>query len=150
MDDKAEGSFLENSFVWSLTTLLTISEPLTVSLHSGDTCLTDKFYQDYRHFCLFKPCPGTGFTAMLTFIDSNSALSYVEVPNDSREKFEEMMAEVNDYYNKADHVAEQALFKKEFNLERDVNSLVCCAKYSMDGHWYRVKVLRLCPGEKVP
>lgn len=123
-------------------------EPLTVSLYSGNTSVTDTFYKDYRHFCLFKPSAGTGFTAMLTYIDSNSALSYVEVPNDSRDKFEEMMAQVNDYFSTADHVAEQALFKKEFNFDRDVNTLICCAKYAADGHWYRVKVLRLCPGEK--
>ena len=121
------------------------SNPLTVSLFTDNLCFNTLFWANFKHFFAFKPNVGDTFGTTITHIDAESTLVYVSVPNPNIDYVDDMIVELNEYFNdpaKTKEEIETKKFNDSFDPNRDLNGTVFCAQYHVDSMWYRVKVLR--------
>lgn len=119
------------------------AKQLTISLYNAkNVCMDEKFFREYENFIEYKPTEGQHFSAFISFIDDESSLVYLQLPGDLKNKFDTKMLAINEYYNQLPAV--NAKCDIEF-FQKNINNLgneVCCARYSLDNQWYRIKIMR--------
>ena len=78
----------------------------------------------------------------MCYIDEESSLTYLQFCGEHKEQFETKMVEINMFYanlSPRDSAKDTEYFLKNIN---ELNTKICCAKYTLDDVWYRVKILR--------
>jgi hypothetical protein len=116
------------------------NNPLTISLFADrtqQTSLNETIYNDHEMFTVFKPIQSQCFAATLSFIDEETNLYYLQMPNFFN--FESLINDINAHFNNPNNLKTTTAssidfehFKKNF----------FCARYYLDKIWYRAKVLR--------
>ena len=117
------------------------SKNLTISIfNSRNECMNEKFFRQYDNFMFYKPSEGEDLDAFISYVDDETSLVYLQLPGDLKSKFDEKMSAINLFFdNQSKQSNELEYFQKNIN---NLTTDICCARYSLDGLWYRVKFMR--------
>lgn len=118
-------------------------------------CLTDSFFNKYVSFCTFKPVKGSRFVSCLTYMsEDTNDLVFLQSPI-GIDQFVCRMNEINEFYDSLGDKSnsESRIILNQTTRRRLAAQLkdpmistrseqLYCAKWEVDGRWYRVKFLR--------